>query len=131
MLLVKTRLDRSKNHGIGLFAAQFIPKGTITWKFTPKFDICYSVESIELLPPHCKTRFLDQAYLDFKIKKYVLCFDDQRFINHSNKPNIKSTPQMDIAKRNIEKGEELTCNYEDYEKGWFSRRGFKKKSFKK
>lgn len=129
MLLVKTRIDRSKSHGIGLFANQFIPKGTKTWKYNPKYDRSYTRKSIDSLSPDAKKRFLDYAYFDFKLKKFILCFDDQRFINHSNRPNIKSTPTTDVAIRDIKIGEELLCNYEDYEKGWFEVRGFKKDSF--
>jgi len=33
MFLVKTYLDKSKIRGIGLFADEFIPKGTLIWKF--------------------------------------------------------------------------------------------------
>ena len=38
MLLVKTRLGASAIHGIGLFADEFIPKDTVTWRFTPGLD---------------------------------------------------------------------------------------------
>ena len=130
MLQVKTTIDKSNMHGIGLYAAQFIPKGTVTWEYTPEFDNCYPLDCIKRMPKHIKKRFLDYSYIDYKQNKYVLCFDDQRFINHSNKPNIKSTPNMDVALRDIKKGEEMTCNYEDYEKNWFKKRGLKKSSFK-
>ncbi len=130
MLLVKTVLKKSKTHGIGLFAAEFIPKGTVTWKYSEEFDTSYPLNCIDRMPEHTMRRFLDWAYHDINRKKYILCFDDQRFINHSDNPNIQSTPDMDTAKKDIEKGEELTCNYEDYEKGWFKNRGIKKTSFK-
>ncbi len=130
MLLVKTKLDKSSTHGIGLFAAEFIPKGTITWKYDPEYDTCFTQECIDILPESFRERFLDYLYLDFKLKKYILCCDDQRFINYSKKPNIQSKPDRDIAKKDIHIGEELTCDYEDYEKGWFKRRGIKKSSFK-
>jgi len=129
MLLVKTRIDKSKSHGTGLFADQFIRKGTKTWKYHPKFDSSFTSKQINSLPSFAKKRLLDFLYFDFKINKYILCCDDQRFINHSNKPNIQSRPSFDIAMRNIKKGEELMCNYEDYEKDWFKNRGLDKKSF--
>lgn len=129
MLLVETRIDRSNSHGVGLFAAQFIPKGTKTWEYNEEFDKTYPLDCVDRMPEHVKRRFLDYAYIDFKQNKYVLCFDDQRFINHSSNPNIKSTPDMDIANRDINIGEELTCNYEDYEENWFEKRGIDKKSF--
>ncbi len=130
MLLVKTRIDRSNFHGIGLFAAEFIPKGTMTWQYKPEFDLSYSKEIVQKMPVYARKRFLDYSYFDFDQKKYILCFDDQRFINHSSNPNIKSTPNSDVAIRDIKKGEELTCNYEEYEKNWFKSRKIKKTSFK-
>ena len=39
MLLVKTKIGPSKINGTGLFANQFIPKGTPTWKFQSGFDL--------------------------------------------------------------------------------------------
>lgn len=71
MLLVKTRLGISSIHGIGLFADELIPKGTVTW----------------------------------------------RFMNHSADPNIVALPGdtsrygVDVANRDIQPGEELTCDY--------------------
>ena len=42
MLYVKTKIGQSKIHGMGLFADQFIKKGTIIWKFTPGFDLKFT-----------------------------------------------------------------------------------------
>ena len=39
MLLVRTYLDRSAIHGIGLFAAERIPKGTVLWRLEPSIDL--------------------------------------------------------------------------------------------
>ena len=39
MLLVKTKIGPSKIAGIGLFADEFIAKGTPVWKFEPGFDL--------------------------------------------------------------------------------------------
>ena len=39
MLLVDARAGISKIHGIGLFAYEFIPKGTHVWMFNPKSRI--------------------------------------------------------------------------------------------
>jgi SET domain-containing protein len=45
MLLVKTKLDRSSIEGIGLFAAEFIPKSATIWKYDPVIDIRFSEET--------------------------------------------------------------------------------------
>ena len=39
MLLVRTYLDRSALHGIGVFAAELISATTVVWRFTPGFDL--------------------------------------------------------------------------------------------
>ena len=42
MLLVKTYLDKSSIHGLGVFASQVIRKGTKVWRFVDGFDRVYS-----------------------------------------------------------------------------------------
>jgi len=39
MILVRTYLAPSSIDGLGLFAAEDIPKGTITWEFYSEIDI--------------------------------------------------------------------------------------------
>lgn len=62
MLLVKTKLGISFIHGIGLFAAQFIPKGTVTWEYSPYFDTSYEEADVERMSPSAKEQFLKYAY---------------------------------------------------------------------
>ncbi|HEY4505013.1 MAG TPA: SET domain-containing protein [Candidatus Paceibacterota bacterium] len=124
MLLVKTVLRKSGKHGIGLFAGQFIRKGTVTWKYTPWFDISYSKEKIRKMSKVAKKQVLYYAYFDYKLKKFVLPSDDERFINHSANPkhiNIESTPDRDTALRDIRPGEELLCDYHKFETTYFYR----------
>jgi hypothetical protein len=117
MLLVKTQLGISPIHGIGLFAAQFIPKGTVTWEYSPDFDKSYEEGDVARMHHAVKEQFLRYAYFDNALCRYVLCFDDQRFINHcSESPNILSTVRRDVAARDIYEGEELVCNYNCYDK---------------
>ena len=128
MILVKTRIGKSMIHGIGLFADQFIPKGTKTWEYNSKFDSSFFEEDLKYMSDSAREQFLNYAFLDKKQKKYILCFDDQRFINHSElKLNIQSYPYYDISIRDIERGEELLCNYNDYEEGFFRRKGIDEK----
>lgn len=116
MLLVKTKIGPSKIHGIGLFAAQFIPKGTATWGFKSGFDLEVTGEGLRSLSESSRDQFLNYCYKNYTNGKYVLCFDDARFMNHSDNPNIAdSNPTddyaQDIATRDIFEGEELTYNY--------------------
>ncbi len=117
MLLVKTKVALSKIHGLGLFADQPIRKGTVVWKFQKGFDLKIHKEKLKLLSAPVKRRFLQLTYFNKKRGEYILDFDDARFVNHSEKPNIiDSGGDSDaIAARNIKKGEELTMNYRSFD----------------
>lgn len=124
MILVRTQIGLSEVHGIGLFAAEFILKGTITWRYEPDFDAAYSEGALLRMSEAAKEQFLKYAYYDKELERYILCSDDQRFINHeSNHPNIISTPRQDIAARDILPGEELLCDYNCYDDTYFVRVG--------
>lgn len=126
MLLIKTRLGFSGVHGVGLFANQFIPKDTVTWKYHPIFDTAFSEEEIAEMSEPSRKQVYHYAYYDKTLDKYVLPFDDQRFINHSkNRANILSTPDEDVAARDIQQGEELLCDYNGFDETYFTRHGLK------
>lgn len=121
MLLVETKIGPSNIHGTGIFANQFIPKDTLIWKFKPGFDLEIDMDRITILPEPAKKQFLKYAYLNPQTNKYILCFDDARFFNHSDNPNCIDTSYpdsfggIDIAARDIQMGEELTCNYKVFD----------------
>lgn len=130
MLRVKTTIGLSRLHGVGLFADQFIKRGTTTWQYDKGLDPDFSFEDFDQLTKGHKSIFEKYGYRDFDLNRFIVCIDDQRFINHSSKNfNILSSPNKDIAARDIEKGEELLCNYNDYEQGWFERRNLEEKEF--
>lgn len=131
MILVKTKLGPSKKHGVGLFAAENIKKGTKTWEYHPKFDTAFSKSDVENMSDAAREQFLHYAFFDYSQDKYVLCFDDQRFINHCHKdPNIESTPHFDIALKDIHEGEELLCDYYKFDPEYFPKRGLNKEDLK-
>ena len=121
MLLVKTKICPSKINGIGLFADQFIPKGTVTWKAVLEFDRRFSAKDLEILSEIGRATFIKHAFLSKRSGLYVLCFDDARFFNHSFEPNIgdedsvDSEEGIDMALRDIYAGEELTCDYRAFD----------------
>ncbi len=124
MLHIKTKVGKSPLHGIGLFADQFIPKGTVTWEYHPDFDSSFSEADTMRMTESARKQFFHYAYYDKDLDRYVLCFDDQRFINHSTKhENIHSTPRRDVALRDIHRGEELLCDYYKYDDTYFNRLG--------
>ena len=116
MLLVKTKIKESKIHGIGLFADESIKVGTKVWSFEPKLDIVLLKEEIGRLSSVAQEQFYRYAYLDKVRNKYLLCGDDARFFNHSDKPNCDETKENDstFALRDIDVDEELTINYGEF-----------------
>jgi len=119
-LLVDTELRLSPIHGIGVFSRQFIPAGTVVWTFTPGFDLEIDPGEVERLAPPARDQFLKYSYLDVLTGKYVLCFDDGRFFNHSDQPNVidgvtPETAQSSVAVKDIAPGEELTCDYRTFD----------------
>ena len=116
MLLVKTYLAPSPIHGIGLFADQFIPRGTQIWEFTNGMDFEISQDEIAKLSPLDQGFVARYGYRNKVTGKHVVCVDDARFFNHSSKPNTDNTDEKyTIANRDIESGEELTCDYFEFD----------------
>lgn len=119
MLVVKTKIGQSKIDGIGLFADQFIPKGTVTWKFDPKFDIYFDPSDVEKMSGLQNDLLFHFAYLSKKSGKYVYSIDNTRFTNHSTNPNIEADEKLSrddaeictVAIRDIQIGEEMTIDY--------------------
>jgi hypothetical protein len=115
MLVVKTKIGPSKIDGIGLFAAQPIPKGTVVWKYDPGIDRLLSEEEVTRLAKPIQERFHNYAFFDTKYSKYMFCGDDGRFFNHSDTPNCDDGKEdITIALRDIREGEELTVDYRSF-----------------
>jgi hypothetical protein len=97
MLLVRTRIAPSPIHGLGLPAAEPIRRGTRVWRFTPGFDLDLDPSCLDVLVPEQRQRLLHYGYIDPRLRRFILCCDDARFINHSNTPNI--VPKCDTSPR--------------------------------
>jgi hypothetical protein len=121
MLLVKTKAGPSAIHGIGCMADQFIPKGTMIWRYVEGFDQKVPPAHVSRLSEVARETFFKYSYLSRKGDFYVLCFDDARFFNHSFSPNVIEVDgsdhdeAFDVAARDIHPGEELTCHYGSFE----------------
>ena len=116
MLLVKTFVAPAGDKGLGLFADEPIPKGSVWWKHDINFDKVLTEEELLDLPmvPYgiIKDRY---AYLQ-RDGTWYLCVDDARFVNHSDNPNTDEVIDVDcsifdIALKDIAIGEEITCDY--------------------
>jgi SET domain-containing protein len=115
MFYIKTKIDRSKIHGLGLFAMQNVEKGDKIYKHNDNLDLLLTKDKFEILPEKEKKLILHYGYIDKKTGKYRLDHDDIRFVNHSKKPNIGlNINGIIVALRDIKKGEELTQNYSEF-----------------
>ena len=128
MLLVKTKLGPSTIHGIGLFADEFIAKGTRYWEVTEGWDRRFAREDIEKLPRPAAALMLKHTYTDKHDGLCVLCDDDARFVNHADDPNTievhaAGRPAFSAAARDIEPGEEITCDYRTFDAAWREKLG--------
>ncbi len=118
---VKTYLAPSTVQGIGVFAGEDIPKGTLVWKFDPPIDQKFDQSVIDSLPDHLR-HFMDRyGYYDQNAKGYILCGDNARFVNHADTPNVEgayppgqSPEGIDIANRDIKQGEEIFSDYASF-----------------
>ncbi|MFT3731706.1 MAG: SET domain-containing protein [Hyphomicrobium sp.] len=121
MLMVKTRLGLSDIAGIGLFAAEDIPKGAVTWRFMGDFDRLLTAAEIDRLPEPARSDLLNHVYLNAASGRFVLCADNARFMNHADDPNTEGVHEpgaiegYDIATRDIQAGEEMTCDYRTFD----------------
>lgn len=116
MLLVKTKIGPSSTHGIGIFADEFVPKGTLMWKYVPGVDVALTEDEFRSLPAVAQTAVKNYCYKSKFTGRYVLPFDDSRYYNHSENPNTAEGPiidgeSSDISSRNIHKGDEIFNDY--------------------
>ena len=96
--------------GFGVFATEFIPKGTIVWVLDPLDQILHP-SVLENVDPHQKAMIYKYAYRNEK-GEYVLCWDLGRYVNHSFHANCMGTAyNCEIAIRDIYPGEQLTDDY--------------------
>lgn len=115
MLLIRTKLKPSGIHGLGVFAAEFVPKGTRVWEYREGFDYRVSKEFVEALPEPAQSTI--RHYSALWGGGYVISADDARFLSHSDVPNLQTfaEPDCDVALRDIQIGEELLEDYREFD----------------
>src|ERR1044071_9618940 len=109
MLLVRTYLDKSTIDGLGVFAGEYIRKGTKVWRFVEGFDRVWSPRDFAKLPKQAQTYVLRYGYrVDGEI---LLTCDHDHHMNHSP-DSYTYWRNGDIeARRDIAKGDEITNDY--------------------
>lgn len=115
MLTFKTVVRKSPLHGVGVFAAEPVPKGALVYRWDPLIDTQFQRDEIphmpewfqEILNNHAVQEG-DNVYLDG---------GNAFFMNHSDSANTAPYSNNDTwyATRNIRKGEEVTCDYSNFD----------------
>ena len=126
MLCVKTRLGESRIEGVGLFAAEPIAKGTVVWRYDPRFDLKLDMRDIPASDTITREWLMRYGYQPTEEPVYIVCGDNARFMNHSDNPNVTMSPEGtadNIAARDIAAGEELTCDYRTFDLHWREKLG--------
>ncbi len=147
MFLKKTFIKFSDIHGIGCFAQEDIQKGEKVWELFPDLDIAIPVEKIHSYPEPVINFLKMYTYGQQARSKvleiytpeqqggskqvFILCGDNARHMNHSDDPNLiesEENPVINIAAKDIKAGEEITCNYYDFDTvALFKLNGFENK----
>lgn len=120
MLLVSTTAKPSPIHGLGCFTNERIRRGQVVWEFDPRIDLRIRMADLPSLPKAVQDLLHLCGYVEIwgGERVVILCADHARHVNHSDCPNVADTgPAADtsIAVRDIEVGEELTCDYWTYD----------------
>lgn len=95
--------------GTGLFATDFIPKGTLVWQMDEN-EPTYTWAQILAWPEDRQKRF-DTYGFQFGVDCFVMTEADCRYANHSCDPNTWWHGSVMIARRDIQPGEEVTYDY--------------------
>jgi hypothetical protein len=96
--------------GIGVFATEEIPRGTIM-VVRDRFDLSFTAEAFAELDPLWREGMDTYMYHD-KHGARVLSWDHARYMNHSCHSNTMMTDYgLEIAVRDIAAGEEVTAEY--------------------
>jgi hypothetical protein len=120
MMLIETRVQPGAIHGLGLFADKFVPRGTPVWQFLTGFDHDFTPEQFAALPELARRHVRHFCFVRQADDQVILSGDHACFINHSPNPNTGAAgsttpPVTTVALRDIAPGEEITCNYFDYD----------------
>lgn len=116
MFKVKTYLDKSGIHGIGLFSKNPIKAGTIIYVPNKDLDLLLDKGQFQKLSKNEKDTIKHFGY-NTKDHKWHLSFDNIRFCNHSKSKNNISIGNNGYlyAIKDIPKNKELLQNYSEFE----------------
>ena len=112
--MVDTELRESSIHGIGVFLTQPVRAGELIWRFDSRIDRVFADEELTDMPEKLQKFLRTYSTLQGDLKLWVLCGDNGRHFNHSDRPNTRSLGIAfgdDVAAIDLEAGTELTSDY--------------------
>ncbi len=117
MMLVPTYVAPSAIEGVGIFAAEPIAAGTLIWRLEPALDRLVRRDEVHRLDPVFRAFVERYSYpYPHDPAQLIVELDNGRFMNHSDAPNtVFSDPDAGFTLRDIRAGEELTCNYAEFD----------------
>lgn len=117
MMIVPNYIGPSEIEGVGIFAAEPIISGTAIWTLDERFDHLFIASEIEAMSPLMQEFVSRYGYPHMTREGLtVVEFDNGRFMNHSEAPNTDFTdPNIAWAIRDIATGEEITCDYHEFD----------------
>ena len=96
--------------GDGVFATEFIPKGTLVWVLC-RFDRIIDRRLMSDWPERVSKAADRFGYID-ALGRLVVCWNHARMVNHCCDPTgIGVGNGFEIARRDIHPGDQLTCDY--------------------
>lgn len=111
---VEVKVATNPEMGLGLFTKEFIQKGTIVWEFIEGVDVKMDEEKFNKLNEVQKEFFKTYGWKEDDGYYYSSC-DFTNFMNHSYNSNLTIDGDYTISKRDIQIGEELFINYEEFD----------------
>lgn len=120
MLLVRTSVGPSPIHGLGCFSDEPIRQGQRVWQLDPAMDREFDAAALSALPEALRLLLRRYGYTQLRQGRRVviLCGDNARYMNHSSHPNLLeagAANELNLAARDIGAGEELTCDYRQFD----------------
>lgn len=111
MLLVNHFVGPSAIDGLGVFTSEHIRTGQEIWHFNPLIDREISLPDLITLPDAAILQVMRHAEFHPERQSFVLAADGDYYMNHADQPSLVDAGRTMYAARDLEVGEELTCDY--------------------
>jgi hypothetical protein len=113
MFLIETYLDKSKIHGVGVFAKENANKGEKIKEVRPEFEVEFDINNLPRMPLAFAKFISSHGYeKELGSNIWIMGLDNEKYTNHSIDPSVNDDG---IALKNIKIGDEITIDYRDFD----------------